>query len=174
MSNLGKTYANNKVEKPSDEKFREIIARHKTLNGIARELGLKYRATSTMAAKIKHRCIRLGIDITNVNWEKPRPVVNRCATTTLRSILEGYGREYVCHVCNCEDMTMGENGEWQWKGHDLPLEINHMYGVGFHGCDHPKNLAYFCAACHRQHSKLLVQAKAGLRSKFTIIKNIKK
>ena len=69
---------------------------------------------------------------------------------TLHKFLESSGRSYICEWCKCEEMTPND-GEWEWQGKKLSLEIDHIHGVD--GTDHqdrPDNLRFLCPSCHSQ------------------------
>ena len=68
----------------------------------------------------------------------------------LRKFLEASGRSYICEWCKCEEMTLND-GEWEWQGKKLSLEIDHIHGVD--GTDHQdrlENLRFLCPSCHSQ------------------------
>lgn len=166
----------NKVYEVTDDHFRDIVANSSYIGEIVEKIGCKHRPF--YKKEIKERADKLGIDLTHIVdgrllafggsvMKLDMDLKNKRGPTTLRNLLKSSERPYICENCNCEDMTMGDNGEWQWKGRDLALEINHRYGHGFEGCNDPIMLQYLCPACHRQHTNLLISAKSALKNRFT-------
>ena len=158
-----------KMKKIPDDQFRDIMRSSISFEEAAKKLGLKTARGGQISA-IKKRAIELNIDLNHVNFNKKRKRDLELKTSRSKVVnrrqLKLVNRPYICENCNCVDMIMGDNGEWQWKGHDLPLEINHRFGHGFEGCHHPANLQWLCSSCHRQHTNLFMSAKRGLRDRF--------
>ena len=154
-----------------EDKFRHVLANSSSFSVVCSKLGYSSSPNSLITNTVRKRASELGIDIEHIkHWpcmKSDKDLKNgRRNVITLRNQLKRVKRPYICENCNCEDMTMGDNGEWQWKGHDLPLEVNHRFGVGFEGCDNPAMLQYLCSSCHRQHTNLRTWAQSGLRGKF--------
>ena len=170
----GFKHEKNKVFRVEEDEFRHVLENSKSFRVVAIKLG--YNCAGRAILDIKERAGKLGIDIEHIDGTEGRGISSksdlelhrsRRGTETLRNQLKRVKRPYICENCNCEDMTMGDNGEWQWKGHDLPLEINHRFGVGFEGCNDPAMLQYLCPSCHRQHTNLRTWAQSGLKGRFT-------
>lgn len=81
--------------------------------------------------------------------KKVSPTRQRCV---LERRLQESGRLEICEWCRCEAMDDFDNGKWIWCGRPLTLEIDHIHGKGFPGCDEPWNLRYLCPTCHGQTS----------------------
>ena len=158
----------NKVSDIEEDKFRHVLENSKSFTDAAIKLGYS-SCGGPFIPQIKERAGELGIDIEHINGLKSNLDMKsgRRTAPTLRNQLKRAKRPYICENCDCKSMTMGDNGEWQWEGRDLALEINHRYGVGFEGCDHPAMLQYLCSPCHRQHTNIRIWAQSGLRGKFT-------
>ena len=162
-----------KVFKVKEDEFRHALENSTSFTDVAIKLG--YTCAGQSIPNIKERAGKLGIDIEHIDGSFHRGYLKsdldlkngRRSVATLRKQLKQAKRPYICENCNCEDMTMGDNGEWQWKGRDLLLEINHRFGHRFEGCNDADMLQYLCSPCHRQHTNLFMWAKHGLNNKFT-------
>lgn len=160
-----------KFNKISDDQFRDIMRSSISFNEAAKKMGL-VTARGGLQIQIKKRAIKLNIDLGHVNGCHKHDLElkkkSRCRHAIRRQMRQ-INRSYICENCNCENMTMGDNGEWQWKNLDLPLEINHRFGHGFEYCHHPANLQWLCSSCHRQHTNLFMGAKRGLNNRFKTV-----
>ena len=157
-----------KFNKISDDQFRDIMRNSISFKDSAKKMGFTC-SRGGLNKRIEKRAIKLNIDLGHVNGRHKLDMdlkrKSRCPQA-IRRQMRLINRSYICENCNCEDMKMGDNGEWQWKNLDLPLEINHRFGHGFESCHHLANLQFLCSACHRQHTNLFMCAKRGLKNRF--------
>ena len=76
----------------------------------------------------------------------------RVCTSTLRKELNSVGRKYICEYCRCKQMQKTEDG-WMWNGAPIVLDIDHIHGIGWEGCNTAENLQYLCNICHDQKTR---------------------
>ncbi len=167
QTNVGKSRIQLKtiINKTTDDKFREIIASSRSPTEAIRKLGYKgSKNTKILDERLKQLCIDTshfnsrGLGVAKKPDSELRSTFGnqkgsmRRPTKQLRNILRHVRRPYICEWCQCEKMELEKDGEWMWNGVPVQLEVNHVLGVGFEGCNAVENLQYLCPNCHRQHS----------------------
>ena len=103
---------------------------------------------------LRKRADRLGISYTHIK-RKSKPLKafsdlkrkRRYGAKTLGRILDESGRVNACEICNCDEMTF-ENGQWNWRGWPLTLQIDHINGLDGDDPDRVGNIRRLCANCH--------------------------
>lgn len=71
----------------------------------------------------------------------------------IRKKLLASGRPYWCEICHCRSkgFTRTQDG-WLWNGKPITLQVDHIYGVDFEGCDALDCIQWACALCHGQQA----------------------
>lgn len=135
-----------KLDKFTDEEFREIVARNFSLNDVALEIGYT-TANSTTGTKLRNRIKELNISTEHFTR---KPIVrtpenifienSTAAQKTLRKYyLEGKYTPYICSICGQEPM---------WQGKELTLILDHING--HNKDDRLENLRWVCPNCNQQ------------------------
>ena len=111
---------------------------------VVEKLKFRYLSSNSLAitqevlGQMQLSCEHLG-EPRNKNGKKVRP---QRPHIVLEKRLEEDGRLKICEWCRCEAMDDFDDGQWIWCGRPLTLEIDHIHGKGFPGCDDPRNLRY--------------------------------
>ena len=135
-----------KLDKFTDEEFREIVARNISLNGVALAIGYT-TANGTTGTKLRNRIKELGISTEHFTRKPitrtPENIFienSTAAQKTLRKYyLEGKYTPYICSICGQEPI---------WQGKELTLILDHING--HNKDDRLENLRWVCPNCNQQ------------------------